>query len=65
MVPEWKITHSTDPTNEEFSANVFESDAVGSSGDEIHGGYWKEGNSARQNMAHIITGQNTEVETIG
>jgi len=61
-VPDWEFTHWTEPTNEKFGANVFESDAMGSSGSEIHGGYWREGNSARQNMAHIITGQDEEVE---
>lgn len=62
----------TNPTDDEFGATEFSSDAVGESGTDIHGGYWKgvdedgdgdidRPNSARTNIAAIITGNSGDV----
>jgi hypothetical protein len=48
-----------------YGANVFESEAMGDSGGQIHGGYWNEGNDARVNIAFIVTGQTENVELVG
>ncbi|GAA1661484.1 hypothetical protein GCM10009830_03320 [Glycomyces endophyticus] len=65
-----------DSTSDGFGGNAVTADAIGASGSEIHGGYWKDldengdgvpdrPNSARTNIANIITGQYDDVETVG
>ena len=56
------VIHGHDPTNDTFGGIVFNSDASGGSGDEIHGGYWNEGNDARKDMALILTGQADQID---
>jgi hypothetical protein len=78
-VPDWNVTHGVDPTDqsveldipgedggqyEGFGAQVFESEAMGGSGSEIHGGYWDAENDARQNIAYIVTGQTGRVDRV-
>ncbi|MCH7232972.1 alpha/beta hydrolase family protein [Glycomyces sp. L485] len=57
----------TNPLHDDYGANVFASnatDAAGNStndGGDIHGGYWAEGNIARENIAYIISDQTDRV----
>ena len=57
------VLFGRDPAGDWFGGNVFESDAIGESGTAIHGGYWDDENeTARDNFAHIITGQTDLVD---
>ena len=57
----WHGQHN--PVHEDYGATQFPSEATDSEGNptddgvDIHGGYWADGNVARENMAYIITDQ--------
>lgn len=54
----WLPFHGSDPTSDGFGAQVFPTDGGG------HGGYWAEGNQARDHMANIFTGQYDQVHVV-
>ncbi len=58
LVPDWGSTHGKDPSEADFGARVFASDQ-GSFFDMTgaHSAYWEAKNSARENIAMIVTGQ--------
>lgn len=56
--------HGANPTGEDFGGNVFGSDSTGEDLMGVHSGYWDEENSARRNMAYIITGQGGQIDTL-